>query len=115
MKTISNLAALILFLGVLVSPVGARPLSLPRTSAQQQSPVSAKQANGSSDVDAYYYFTLGHIQEQQFELTSGTGGSGLADQSIASYKKALDLDPNSSVIQERLAEIYAKSQHIRDA
>ena len=64
------------------------------------------------DGDSFYYFTLGHLQEQEFEA------SGDADQAtgcIDSYKKALALQPDSTVIQERLAEIYAKSQHIRDA
>ena len=55
---------------------------------------------------------MGHVDEMQFELT---GQSDLATQSIESYKKALELAPGSSVIMERLAEIYAKSQHIRDA
>ena len=37
------------------------------------------------------------------------------DASIEAYKKALELSPGSPVILERLAEVYAKSQHIRDA
>jgi tetratricopeptide (TPR) repeat protein len=75
----------------------------------------AKQSSSSSDAsrgDVYYYFTMGHVDEMQFELT---GQSDLATQSIESYKKALELAPGSSVIMERLAEIYAKSQRIRDA
>ena len=55
---------------------------------------------------------MGHVDEMQFELT---GQPDLATQSIEAYKKALELAPGSSVIMERLAEIYAKSQHIRDA
>ena len=62
--------------------------------------------------DLYYYFTLGHVLEQQYEMT---GRAELAAQSIDAYKKALELSPRSSVAMERLAEIYAKSQHIRDA
>jgi tetratricopeptide (TPR) repeat protein len=62
--------------------------------------------------DLYYYFTLGHVLEQQYEMS---GQSELAAQSIDAYKKALELSPRSSVIVERLAEIYAKSQHVRDA
>ena len=38
-----------------------------------------------------------------------------ADAAITAYKKALELSPGSPVILERLAEIYAKSQHTRDA
>jgi tetratricopeptide (TPR) repeat protein len=62
--------------------------------------------------DSYYYFTLGHVNELQFELT---GDGQRATQAIDAYKKALELSPNSSVIMERLAEIYAKSQRIHDA
>ena len=62
--------------------------------------------------DVYYYFTMGHVDEMQFELT---GQPELATQAIEAYKKALELAPDSSVIMERLAEIYAKSQRIRDA
>jgi tetratricopeptide (TPR) repeat protein len=62
--------------------------------------------------DSYYYFTLGHLNELQFELT---GDGARASQSIDAYKKALELNPNSPVVMERLAEIYAKSQRIHDA
>ena len=66
----------------------------------------------SRHADVYYYFTLGHLLEQQFETS---GQYELADQSIDAYKKALEIDPDSSVAHERLAEIDAKSQHIKDA
>ena len=56
------------------------------------------------------------MQEEQFEEEfQATGKSEMASQAVDSYKKALDLEPNSPVIMERLAEIYAKSQRIRDA
>jgi len=45
--------------------------------------------------EVYYYFTMGHVDEMQFELT---GQSDLATESIESYKKALELAPGSSVI-----------------
>ena len=62
--------------------------------------------------DAYYYFVMGHLNEQQYEAT---GKPELAIRAIDSYKKALDLDPNSTVIMERLAETRAKSQQLREA
>ncbi|MGA8036960.1 MAG: tetratricopeptide repeat protein [Candidatus Acidiferrales bacterium] len=62
--------------------------------------------------DAYYYFSVGHLNEQQFEIT---GDTERANQAIDDYKKALEITPNSTVVMERLAEIYAKSQRIREA
>jgi tetratricopeptide (TPR) repeat protein len=115
-------------LGALIGLFAASPAALALSSIPQPSRVltsktaqstkpsqSAKPTVPSSDAsrgDVYYYFTMGHVDEMQFELT---GQSDLATQSIESYKKALELAPGSSVIMERLAEIYAKSQHIRDA
>jgi tetratricopeptide (TPR) repeat protein len=55
---------------------------------------------------------MGHLQEQQYEITNN---SDAAAQSIELYKKALELEPSSPVIMERLAEMYAKSQRIREA
>jgi tetratricopeptide (TPR) repeat protein len=100
MKPILSVAVLAIFIGV------------PNASAQAQAPTTVAPATDSSHADAYYYFTMGHLQEQQYELTTS---ADYASQSIESYKKALELEPGSAVILERLAEIYAKSQHIRDA
>src|ERR1700677_2083095 len=52
--------------------------------------------------DVYYYFTMGHVDEQQYELT---GRVELATQAIEAYKKALELAPASPVIRERLGDI----------
>src|SRR5215470_13429355 len=73
---------------------------------------SSAQGNEPGRDALYYYFSLGHLNEQQYELT---GRSEQAAESIDNYKKALALQPGSPVIMERLAEIYAKSQRIRDA
>ncbi len=80
-----------------------------QASPQAQPPASQK---SDSQADAYFYFAQGHLEEMQYELTNN---ADLAAESIDSYKKALDIDPDSAVIKERLAEIYAKSQRIRDA
>jgi len=84
-------------------------------SGSNPSPISVpsqKSLTDASHADAYYYFTMGHMLEQQFEMSSN---GDLATQAIDSYKKALAIEPDSATILERLAEIYAKSQHIRDA
>jgi len=79
------------------------------TSANKTAPDQSDQAGR---ADLYYYFAMGHLNEQQYELT---GRPEQAAESIDSYKKALALQPGSPVIMERLAEIYAKSQRVRDA
>jgi tetratricopeptide (TPR) repeat protein len=85
------------------------------TFAQDAAPSPAAAGTQSPDAsqgDVYYYFTMGHLQEQQYEVSNSADA---ASASIDSYKKALELQPNSPVIMERLAEIYAKSQRIREA
>jgi tetratricopeptide (TPR) repeat protein len=72
----------------------------------------ASQTDEAARADLYYYFAMGHLNEQQYELT---GRSEQAAESIDFYKKALALQRGSPVIMERLAEIYAKSQRVRDA
>lgn len=80
---------------------------------------AAKTANADSGAqsqtntaDAYDYFTMGHLDEEQYEAT---GKSDYATQAVDLYKKALAITPDSAVIMERMAETYAKSQHIHQA
>jgi tetratricopeptide (TPR) repeat protein len=63
-------------------------------------------------AEAYYDFIMGHMDEQRYDET---GNFSFATKAIELYKKARELDPDSRVISERLAETYAKSQQIRDA
>jgi tetratricopeptide (TPR) repeat protein len=122
MKTIIGIAFLS-FIGVVAAAPAARAQN---TSPATSTPTAPKNADSSKSAtptatnpgeqgargDVYYYFTLGHVDEQQYELT---GRADLAAQAIESYKKALELAPDSPVIRERLAEIYAKSQRLREA
>lgn len=104
MKTILSTRLAVLLLGAPLAIAGPLP--------PQQAAAGAKAAADSTTGSAYYYFTLGHLQELQYESTNK---SQFAEDSIASYKKALELDPGSAVILERLAEIHAKSGHMREA
>src|SRR5271169_5629547 len=106
MKTILSTAALAIFFCAQTAPGQSSSQAPPQVAP------SAKPLTDSSHADAYYYFTIGHLQEQQYEINSN---GDLATESIESYKKALAIEPDSAVIMERLAEIYAKSQRIRDA
>ncbi len=108
MKTKFKAVALAIALGAL--PGASRTVARPQSAASNTATSPATSQAGRAD--AYYYFTVGHLQEMQYELT---GGDSLAEQSIDSYKKALELDPTSSVIMERLAEIEAKSRRLRAA
>src|ERR1700693_2493921 len=113
MKTFPSFAVLSLFL---ITPAAQAQSSIPaQASAPAQDAKPSKQADpasGAAHQDSYYYFALGHLDEQRYETTRRPE---LAAQSIEAYKKALDLAPGSTVIMERLAEIYAKSQRVREA
>jgi lipopolysaccharide biosynthesis regulator YciM len=104
MKTLLWLVALALL-------VSAAPAA-----AQEEPSAAPGKAYSQRDVEkraeAYYAFTMGHLYEEFYEATSRTE---YANQAIEFYKKAYALDPKSPVIGERLAEIYFKSQRIRDA
>ena len=89
----------------------------PTSNSQSPAPAKADRpplnpADDAARGDAYYYFMMGHLAEQQYEAS---GKSELATKAIDSYKKALDLAPNSTVIMERLAETRAKAQQLREA
>ena len=93
MKTILNIGAAAVLLTVLFpgeshTTLEAQPIS----SARQQAQGTPRPTSDPDSGDSFYYFTLGHLQEQQFEAS---GDSDQATQSIDSYKKALALRPGS--------------------
>jgi tetratricopeptide (TPR) repeat protein len=118
MKTNVAIAFLVLF-GTVAVPAEIRAQSqqspdvkAAETIAPSPKSTASSQLDESARADIYYYFTMGHLNEQQYELT---GRAEEATASIDFYKKALAIEPGSPVIMERLAEIYSKSQRIRDA
>ncbi|MGH9775725.1 MAG: tetratricopeptide repeat protein [Candidatus Acidiferrales bacterium] len=91
-----------IFLAVgLISP-GAR--------AQQSTPPA--QTDEARHAEAYSDFAIGHYLETLYGVT---GQGDYARQAIDSYKKALELDPDSEAIELRIAETLAESQQIKDA
>ena len=90
----------------------AAPIAFAQVTAQAPPSAAENPATQGSQADAYDYFALGHLQEQQYEVSNNPDDANAA---IDSYKKSLEINPDSAVIKERLAEIYAKSLHIRDA
>ena len=90
----------------------AAPAAFAQNTVPSAAPAGAQGKDDSNRASAYYYFTVGHLDEQEFELT---GNADLATESIRSYKKAIELDPSSVTAREHLAEIEAESQQFRDA
>ena len=108
--TATKLPAILLAFAAFALPAAAQRPAAPAALAPPPSTLAQ------TDVDrrsaAYYDFTLGRFYEERYDVT---GRSDYANQAIASYKKAYEMDPRSDVIGERLAETYAKSQRIREA
>src|SRR6202040_4347686 len=114
MKTILGIAILAI-LATLAIETQASQSSSPKATQSSgnkaQSPTSVSktppnQTEEAGPADLYYYFAMGHLNEQQYELT---GRSEQAAESIDFYKKALALQPGSPVIMERLPASFAKA------
>src|SRR5215813_4684590 len=65
------------------------------------------QAQGETNVraQAYYHFSRGRLLDDQ----------GQATQAIDEFKKALELDPNNSLIYSEMAESYLRNNKLREA
>ena len=109
-------------LGLAGAPGFAQTPGKPPAENESQAPATAQNpaagaTGGNSEKDsargdAYYYYTMGHIYEQQYEASSNPD---YATKAIEAYKKAYALDAKSPVIGERLAEMYWKAQRTREA
>lgn len=121
MKTTLSTAILAALIAVPATQAAAQAKSstgdqAARPPSSQSNSTPAKPNAASNHAQALYYFTLGHLQELEFEQDyQATGKIDLSSNAIDSYKKALELEPNSPAIMERLAEVNAESQRIRDA
>jgi tetratricopeptide (TPR) repeat protein len=61
---------------------------------------------------AYYHYGLAHMYE---DMAVNAGRPDFATQAVEEYKLALDADPNSTLLQDGLAELYFKIGRIREA
>src|SRR5580704_14257892 len=66
--------------------VPAGQTKTPRAAAPA-SDVTAPAESGVGREDAYYYFMVGHLDEQNYEASNGSEGP---DSAIEAYKKALE-------------------------
>src|SRR5213594_1617731 len=63
------------------------------------------QAKATSRTEAYYHFSKARMLDDQ----------GQAAQAIEEYKRALDLDPNNSLIFSEMGESYLRNNRLREA
>jgi tetratricopeptide (TPR) repeat protein len=101
-------------------PVAALLLATPVVLAAPAGPPKAAATNstsGQSQADAsrssaYYHYGLAHLYE---EMAINAGRPDYANQAVEEYKYALDADPNSTFLQDGLADLYFKIGRIKDA
>lgn len=112
MTRLRSLSAAVVFAAVLyffpASLLAQQPLAPLKKPAEKPALLSPSD----NRAEAYYNFAMGIYYEGLYEDSSRSEHASLA---IEHYKKAYALDPRATVIGERLAGIYAKSQRIRDA
>jgi tetratricopeptide (TPR) repeat protein len=63
------------------------------------------QGQTNARAQAYYHFSRGRLLDDQ----------GQASQAIDEYKKALEIDPNNSLIYSEMAESYLRNSRLREA
>src|SRR5215471_4873514 len=63
------------------------------------------QSQTNTRAEAYYHFSKARFLDDQ----------GQASQAIDEYRKALDLDPNNSLIYSELAQSYLRNNRLREA
>ncbi|HEX3569746.1 MAG TPA: tetratricopeptide repeat protein [Acidobacteriaceae bacterium] len=83
--------------------------------AQSPKPAATPSASSPSEPDrsaAYYHYGLAHLYE---EMAVSAGRPDYATQAVEEYKLALNADPNSSVLQDGLAELYFRIGRIQEA
>jgi tetratricopeptide (TPR) repeat protein len=103
-------------------PIVALLIAMPTLLAVAQDASSKKRlvavtppSAGQTDSDrsgAYYHYGLAHLYE---EMAVNAGRPDYATQAVEEYKRALDADPNSLLLQDGLADLYFKIGRIKDA
>jgi tetratricopeptide (TPR) repeat protein len=77
-----------------------------------QAPAADATAPAVDRASAYYHYGLAHMYE---EMAVNAGRPDYATQAVEEYKLALVADPNSTLLQDGLAELYFKIGRIREA
>ena len=94
------------------------PALLPAQETRRIEPAPASTAAPSPSIPApdrsaaYYHYGLAHLYE---EMAVSAGRPDYATQAVEEYKLALNADPESSELQDGLAELYFRIGRIQDA
>jgi predicted Zn-dependent protease len=93
-------------------PVTVLLLATPVIMAAPPKPPAPPSPVDASRSSAYYHYGLAHLYE---EMAINAGRPDYANQAVEQYKYALDADPNSTFLQDGLADLYFKIGRIKDA
>jgi len=93
------------------APLKRRAPAAAAQPAPAQTPATPGQT-GPDRASAYYHYGLAHLYE---ELAVNAGRQDYATQAVEEYKRALNADPGSTLLQDGLANLYFKIGRIKDA
>ncbi|HWB32572.1 MAG TPA: tetratricopeptide repeat protein [Acidobacteriaceae bacterium] len=95
-------------------PLSHKSAPAQKKSAEPQSAdAGAKNNTPAPDrSSAYYHYGLAHLYE---EMAVNAGRPDYATQAIEQYKLALNADPNSTLLQDGLADLYFRLGRVQDA
>lgn len=105
-----SLAALALAVAAIVGPAsfaqGKTASPAATETSQSATPQTPDRAN------AYYHYMLAHEYE---EMANTYGRAEYATRAVEEYKMALNADPNSTFLNNGLAELYYRTGRVKDA
>jgi tetratricopeptide (TPR) repeat protein len=103
---------ILVFLAAALLPARAGAQTPPATAADDTADKGYSIADAARRAEAFYDFTMGHVNEAYF-VTTNRGDYATA--ALDFYRKAYALDPDSPVIAEHLAEMYYEARRTHDA
>ncbi|HET8637711.1 MAG TPA: tetratricopeptide repeat protein [Acidobacteriaceae bacterium] len=107
-----SLAALALAVAAIAAPASfaqGKSEKPAATTTQTSQPATAQNSNR---ADAYYHYMLAHEYE---EMANTYGRSEYATRAVEEYKMALNDDPDSTFLNNGLAELYYRTGRVKDA
>jgi tetratricopeptide (TPR) repeat protein len=104
--------AIILAVPLFAAALASGQSQPPATAPGQAAPAQTAPLSPAQQADAYYNFAMGHLYQQQYEVSTKADD---ANRAIDFFKKAYAIDPSNAAIGEQLATMYFMAQRTRDA